>query len=53
MPNVSKGVRIANQELIRLMRIDRNNGLTWDELAVKYGKDKSNIRKMVLGIKRK
>ncbi len=47
MPNPSKGVR-NHQKLVRgQMVADRMRGLTFGQIAIKYKRDRSNVRKAI------
>lgn len=51
MPTPSKGIRARNLLIAQQMADDRRRGLAWGQIAMKYGYDKSNARKMVLRLR--
>lgn len=49
MSNKNKGVRERNRQLVELAKADKEKGLTFGQIARKYGKDRSNLAKMING----
>jgi len=47
----SKGVRELQRQRTLLIAADRERGLTWGQIALKYGLDRSGARRMALKLK--